>query len=198
MSDQVIECVTCGKKFTWTSNEQRYYKERGLSTPKHCPDCRAERRNEREAGKGSSYNTSVAGTATAKPRSSGAAEKRPTQMPMNPYVLYGFASFGLAIATAFLLVTFLSMDVLLAWLVSITVVAFLAYGFDKAIAGSDWMRVPERVLLWLAFAGGTLGALAGMQVFHHKTIKQSFRMRFWMVVLVQVVIVVVYFLWIKK
>jgi uncharacterized membrane protein YsdA (DUF1294 family) len=61
-----------------------------------------------------------------------------------------------------------------AWIVSVTGVTFLAFGYDKAISGSGWTRVPEKVLLTLALAGGTVGALAGMRIFRHKTAKKPF------------------------
>jgi uncharacterized membrane protein YsdA (DUF1294 family) len=56
------------------------------------------------------------------------------------------------------------------------------------------MRVPERVLLLLAFVGGSVGAWLGMKVFHHKTIKGAFRRNFWIVVALQTAIVAMYFL----
>jgi uncharacterized membrane protein YsdA (DUF1294 family) len=74
---------------------------------------------------------------------------------------------------------------LAAWLVSVNVVAFGYYGFDKARAGGTAGRVPEVVLHGLAFAGGSVGAYAGMQTFRHKTVKGSFRMVFWFIVIMQ-------------
>jgi hypothetical protein len=50
MSDERIECVECGRIFTWTSGEQRFFRERGLSRPKRCPDCRAHRRADQQSG----------------------------------------------------------------------------------------------------------------------------------------------------
>ena len=38
-------------------------------------------------------------------------------------------------------------------------------------------------------AGGTPGALLGMRVFRHKTAKESFQLKFWLVVLVQLAVV---------
>ena len=82
------------------------------------------------------------------------------------------------------------------WLIAITFVTFLVYGYDKAIAGSDRMRVPERVLLALTFAGGTIGAVVGRSFFRHKTLKTSFRIQLWLIVLLQIILVLVYILWI--
>ena len=76
-----------------------------------------------------------------------------------------------------------------AWLAVITAVTFLTYGYDKLVAGTGATRIPEKVLLALAFAGGTAGALLGMRLFHHKTSKQSFLERFGLVVALQAVAV---------
>ena len=103
----------------------------------------------------------------------------------------------LAIIGTVLLHFVVGVDPVLSWLVAITVVTFLTYGYDKLIAGSGQTRVPEKVLLALAFIGGTLGALAGMWLFRHKTAKESFRLKFWLVVAAQIVVLVVYFVWIK-
>lgn len=89
------------------------------------------------------------------------------------------------------------LDWLQAWLLAVTAVTFVSYGYDKLVAGSGRTRVPERVLLTLAFAGGTLGALAGMRLFHHKTSKESFLERFWVVVAVQILLIAGWYLWRK-
>lgn len=86
----------------------------------------------------------------------------------------------------------LGLDPLLSWLIAINLAAFFTYGYDKAIAGRGSLRVPERTLLLLALAGGSLGAYLGMRVFHHKTAKGSFKRRFWLVVAAQVCLVMIY------
>ena len=75
---------------------------------------------------------------------------------------------------------------LAAWLLAVNVVAFGYYGFDKGRARSQSRRVPEAVLHGLADAGGSVGAYAGMRTFRHKTIKGSFRIVFWFIVVCQV------------
>jgi len=40
MADIRIECMVCGKEFIFNGGEQKWYKKRGLSQPKRCPDCR--------------------------------------------------------------------------------------------------------------------------------------------------------------
>ena len=59
--------------------------------------------------------------------------------------------------------------VLLVWLAAINLVTFAVYGIDKAKAKRGAWRVPEKTLFLLPLLGGSLGALLGMRVFHHKT-----------------------------
>lgn len=114
----------------------------------------------------------------------------------NPVFRYALITFGLSLVGA-VLIALNGVDPVLAWLLVISLVTFLTYGYDKLIAGSGRTRVPERVLLALAFAGGTLGALAGMWLFRHKTAKASFRLKFWLVVAAQIAVLVVYFAFIR-
>ena len=59
--------------------------------------------------------------------------------------------------------------VLLVWLAVINLLTFLVYGADKRRARRDKGRVPEKTLFLLPLLGGSIGALLGMRVFHHKT-----------------------------
>ena len=58
---------------------------------------------------------------------------------------------------------------LLVWMAAINLVTFAVYGIDKAKAKRGAWRVPEKTLFLLPLLGGSLGALLGMRVFHHKT-----------------------------
>ena len=69
---------------------------------------------------------------------------------------------------------------LLCWLVAINLVTFFVFGLDKWKAKrkekkGTVRRVPEKTLFLLAALGGSVGALAGMKVWHHKTLHKSFR-----------------------
>ena len=55
------------------------------------------------------------------------------------------------------------------------IVVALVYGVDKNKAQRGAWRIPEKVLIALAFLGGGIGAYAGMHIFHHKTKKPLFR-----------------------
>ena len=47
---------------------------------------------------------------------------------------------------------------------------------DKLKAKKAKYRIPEKILLGIAFLGGSLGCTAGMYLFRHKTRKPAFRM----------------------
>lgn len=64
------------------------------------------------------------------------------------------------------------------WFATLTVVAFLAFGYDKWRARREGERVSEARLLWLSALGGWLGGLLGMMIFRHKTAKGSFKLKF--------------------
>jgi uncharacterized membrane protein YsdA (DUF1294 family) len=86
---------------------------------------------------------------------------------------------------------------LLCWLAGVNVIAFGYYGYDKMRARAGRTRVPEAVLHGIALAGGTLGAYAGMRAFRHKTVKGPFRVLFWLIASLQVLLVAaaVYRIW---
>ncbi|MCR6645708.1 MAG: DUF1294 domain-containing protein [Terricaulis sp.] len=60
-------------------------------------------------------------------------------------------------------------------LIAINITAFVLFGMDKERALRERRRLPEAYLLWVALLGGAAGAIAGQQIFRHKTRKQPFR-----------------------
>lgn len=56
----------------------------------------------------------------------------------------------------------------------INAAALVLMFLDKQFAKKKIRRIPEAVLLGAAFLGGSLGALLGMYLFHHKTRKPKF------------------------
>ena len=62
-----------------------------------------------------------------------------------------------------------------AYFLLINIVTFIAYGIDKYKAKKSRWRIPESTLLILAAVGGSIGALLGIKVFHHKTLHNKFR-----------------------
>ena len=64
---------------------------------------------------------------------------------------------------------------LLIYLAAINVIAFFLYGIDKWKARHDKWRITEACLIWIAVAGGSIGALLGMRLWHHKTLHAKFK-----------------------
>lgn len=60
------------------------------------------------------------------------------------------------------------------YLFFINVLAFFLMGIDKRKAELGRWRIPERTLFLSAILGGGVGAIAGMQLFRHKTKHRSF------------------------
>ena len=60
------------------------------------------------------------------------------------------------------------------YLLIINALAFLLMLIDKRKAQKNRWRIPEKTLLGAALIGGSLGAMAGMQLFRHKTKHMKF------------------------
>lgn len=71
------------------------------------------------------------------------------------------------------------------YLIAINIVGFGLYMLDKLAAKLSWLRVPEKLLHLLAFAGATPAAIVAQQLFWHKTTKRRFQLVFWLIVLLQ-------------
>lgn len=75
-------------------------------------------------------------------------------------------------------------------LAGINLIAFIIYGVDKWKARRNKWRIPEATLLGLAVIGGSVGALVGMFVFHHKTHHMKFKFGVPLILAVQVALLV--------
>lgn len=64
--------------------------------------------------------------------------------------------------------------ILLYFIIIINILSFLAFGIDKRKAKKGQWRIKESTLFLLSIFGGSLGAMLGMKVFHHKTKHKSF------------------------
>lgn len=63
----------------------------------------------------------------------------------------------------------LAIILLIAYLLIVNLIGFILMGADKKKAQSGAWRIPEKTLFLPAILGGSIGAIAGMQVFRHKT-----------------------------
>lgn len=71
------------------------------------------------------------------------------------------------------------------WLSALNLMTFFLFALDKARARRQKRRIPERTLFLLSLLGGSLGALAGMQLWGHKTRHNSFRVGIPVILLLQ-------------
>jgi uncharacterized membrane protein YsdA (DUF1294 family)/cold shock CspA family protein len=69
-----------------------------------------------------------------------------------------------------------------------SVISFFAYGLDKAAARTNRWRTQENTLHLLEVLGGWPGALIAQGSFRHKTRKLEFQIVFWLLVLVNLVL----------
>ena len=80
-------------------------------------------------------------------------------------------------------------NALLYYLIVINVVTSLVYGIDKWKAKQGSWRISEATLLILAIIGGSIGALLGMKVWHHKTMHKKFKYGLPLILLVQTALI---------
>ena len=81
-------------------------------------------------------------------------------------------------------------NALLYYLIVINVVTFLVYGIDKVKAKRGYWLISEVTLLMLAVIGGSIGALLGMKVWHHKTMHKKFKYGLPLILLAQIALLV--------
>ena len=77
-------------------------------------------------------------------------------------------------------------NALLYYLIVINIVTFQVYGIDKWKAKQGSWRISEATLLILAVIGGSIGALLGMRVWHHKTMHKKFKYGHPLILLAQI------------
>lgn len=79
--------------------------------------------------------------------------------------------------------------IIIIYLTSINLATFITYGIDKLKAKRSKWRIREASLLLLAVLGGSIGALLGMKVWHHKTMHKKFKYGVPAILIVQMAII---------
>jgi uncharacterized membrane protein YsdA (DUF1294 family) len=102
-----------------------------------------------------------------------------------PYLFYGLLSGGITCLAAYLVWAYASTSLAISGWLAINVAAFVCMGLDKSLARYNSLRIPETILYVLAFVGGSIGILAGIHIFKHKTRKAAFQFVLLMVVAIQ-------------
>ena len=82
---------------------------------------------------------------------------------------------------------------LISYVVIMNIVAFCAMGIDKWKAKKRKWRIPEATLFILAAVGGSIGAIAGMYTFRHKTKHRSFVWGMPAILIAQIILIIVLF-----
>ena len=80
-------------------------------------------------------------------------------------------------------------NALLYYLIALNVVTFLVYGIDKWKAKQGSWRISEASLLILAVIGGSIGALLGMKIWHHKTMHKKFKYGLPLILIIQIILI---------
>ena len=80
------------------------------------------------------------------------------------------------------------LKLLLIYITLVSVITFIVFGIDKLKAKKSWWRIPESTLMILAIIGGSIGALFGMYVFHHKTLHKKFTIGIPMILILQIAV----------
>lgn len=192
MNDRTLKCVACRRIFAWSKSEQRLAEALGLGVPLRCPACRQQQSlppRARRATEASSRDLTERRSARRLPRLS------LRHIPLGVKPLTSIITLGAAGAMfAALMAAGVLASALATWFLAITVITFCAFGLDKLSAIFGRRRLPELTLLLLSAAGGTVGAVAAMLLFRHKTAKRSFQLRLAVVFAAQCVVVVAYLL----
>ena len=79
--------------------------------------------------------------------------------------------------------------IILIYLLTINLVAFILFGIDKWKAEKQKWRIPESTLLSFAALGGSIGAWIGMKVWHHKPLHKKFKYGVPAIILLQIALV---------
>lgn len=83
------------------------------------------------------------------------------------------------------------------YLIIINILAFFLMGMDKKKAQTGAWRIPEKTLFLSAILGGSIGAIAGMQLFRHKTKHRTFVIGMPVILIVQLLLASLYFIYFK-
>ena len=80
------------------------------------------------------------------------------------------------------------MEPILFYLLMINLITLFVWGYDKKMAKKNGNRISEIRLLWLIFLGGLLGSIIGMLLFRHKISKRSFLLKFFIIGILQLIV----------
>lgn len=74
------------------------------------------------------------------------------------------------------------------YLIIVNYIAFSLFHLDKKRARKNMRRISEKNLLTICAFGGSFGAWLAMKNFNHKTSKTSFKIPFYIIVVIQLIL----------
>ena len=81
------------------------------------------------------------------------------------------------------------MNIILGYLLAVNIATFFLYGIDKYKAKKNKWRISEATRLTMAAIGGSIGAWAGMRLWHHKTMHKKFKYGIPLIIIMQIALV---------
>jgi len=168
MTHKTITCTICNNTFVWTKGEQNFYRSKGLNQPKTCPTCRKKKNS---------------------------SSPNPHGEIIGTFLWSRFLMVGLPVIVILALGWWFSGDItfwglIFGWLLVINGVTYSIFKYDKTLSQQkgNSSRVPETVLLGLCALGGSPLGYVAMETFRHKTVKQTFRIPYWVIVSLQLLL----------
>lgn len=79
---------------------------------------------------------------------------------------------------------------LLSYFIAINLIGFALMGIDKYKAKKRAFRIPEATLFIVAIIGGSIGSIAGMYAFRHKTRHRSFVYGMPLILIIQIALII--------
>ena len=81
------------------------------------------------------------------------------------------------------------------WVAVMSAISVVVCVYDKIISKKNRveLRIPEKVLLILSALGGSLAIYITMQIIHHKTKHKKFMIGIPVIMIVQIILIILYF-----
>ena len=80
--------------------------------------------------------------------------------------------------------------IIIIYLILINITGFAVMGIDKWKARKQAWRIPEKTLFLISILGGSIGSIAGMYTFHHKTKKLKFTIGLPTILILEIILVI--------
>ena len=80
--------------------------------------------------------------------------------------------------------------ILILYILAVNILGFFMMGIDKQRARKRAFRIPEATLFMIALIGGSIGSIAGMHLFRHKTRHWYFLFGMPAILLLQIILIV--------